>query len=260
MKSKYYKGLNKSERHRISDALYRLRNQGFIIPDSEVKKIKDASSYKVIEQQAVKLRGAEYSPIKSSGKRQQPIPAKLGYELVQEHKKYEKERKKEIKKHGLKEEDIPEFSPKAIEPTATEKRYKRLTKKQVEEETLKRAKRNIKRMKKYSPAEIVAERTAQARKNVLKAMRTTVKPYSAKLYNMIRKSLNEMSSQEFLRFYDDVGRDAFDAMFIYQAGAFRLGIGEEEQPIYKFLDRLGIDINDEIYKGVTIHDFVETIS
>lgn len=260
MKRLYNKSLSRAERHRVSDALYRLRKQGFIIPDEEVKKIKDASSYKVIEQQAVKLKGAVYQPYRSTGRRAPAaVPAKLGYEVIQEQKKYEKEKKKLAKKVPDIEELAPSFRPESIGPSATEIRVGRMTKAEVEAKTEKRFRETLKKLKKYTPKELVEKRTKQTVENMLKSLRSCVRPYSVGLYNRIAKKLRAMSPSELKTFYDEVGQDVFEAMYLYDTNILKTGIGGGETPISRFLDELGLDPNEEIKDGLTIGDIVETM-
>ncbi|MBP3197680.1 MAG: hypothetical protein J6N21_11825 [Butyrivibrio sp.] len=260
MKRLYNKALSKAERHRVSDALYRLRKQGFIIPDEEVKKIKDASSYKAIEEQAVKLKGAVYQPYRSTGRRAPAaVPAKLGYELVQEQKKYEKEKKKLAKTVPDIEELAPSYKPESIGPSAFEIRAGRMTKADVEAKTEKRFKEVLKTLKKYTPKELVEKRTKQTIENMLKSLRSCVRPYSVGLYNRIARKLRAMSPSELQDFYEEVGQDVFESMYLYDTNVLKTGIGGGETPISRFLDALGLDPNEEVKNGLTISDIIESM-
>lgn len=262
MKSIYNKNLSKAERHRVSDALYRLRKEGFYIPKEKVKYIKDASSYQAIYEKATSLKGAYYQPTRTTGEKMPAkVPGKLAYEVVQEQKKYERERQRLIKKGRYGAEDIPEFKPQALGPSVPER--KRMTKEQVQEATVERFKKVSKTLKKYTPSTYLQKRKDVTTENLLKVMRTTVRPYSKKTYDAIAKVLRNMSPDEFMKMYDIVGKDVFDALFIYFPSASKTGVmsdaGEIVQPIYTFLEAIGLDVNMEVEAGLTIAEIIELI-
>lgn len=93
-KRKYAPGLTQSERHRISDALYRLEKQGFKnVKNFDVSKITSAKSYDDIYKQVVAQNATlTFSPIMpSTGKQiKTEVSGKVGYAIVKAKTEYNK--------------------------------------------------------------------------------------------------------------------------------------------------------------------------
>ncbi len=93
-KRKYAPGLTQSERHRISDALYRLEKMGFKnVRNFDVSNITSAKSYDDIYKQVVTQNTAlSFSPIdQSTGKQiKTEVSGKVGYTIVKAKTEYNK--------------------------------------------------------------------------------------------------------------------------------------------------------------------------
>lgn len=106
----YNTALNKKERHRVSDAIYRMKREGYMIPeDFDYSAIYPARSYAEIKKQVANTEGVEYSGVRygSRGKKYEKpgvTSGKVAYERQQAQREYEQAVKKEkskLKKKGL---------------------------------------------------------------------------------------------------------------------------------------------------------------
>ena len=244
MKQKYNKSLTAAERRRVSDAIYRLKKEGFIIPEQELKKIKDASSYKDIYEQAVNLKGAVYKPIVGSSRTEREVSAKIAYRVIPLIKKYKRQREKLIKA-GYDEDLFPKYQPELIGPSAFQIITEKMTEADIKKATRKRWLYIEKTLlnEKYGPLGIVEQNARISKNNMLRTLRQTVYPYNKELYKEIRQKIKSMNAAEWKNLYDLVGSYVFDSMYGYGADSLLMasGVNTGTTVLEVFLEALGID-------------------
>lgn len=130
-KKKYNAKLTQKERHRVADAIYRMRVEGYIFPDGfDYTQIYPANNYKDIKKQAANAKGVTYSGRRKAAHgfiKEKPGNASgaVAYEYQEAHKEYKKsinKTKRKLKKAGL---YLSEKDLQTMEKTLTPDEFKK---------------------------------------------------------------------------------------------------------------------------------------
>lgn len=265
--------MTRTEKKRISDALYRMKKEGFIFPEgvaeSVRKTITDASSYKAIRRKFAEGEGVLYRPIRPSGRKAEGvIPGTLAQEYIEKSAEWNKQRTRFRKKGEVPydEKSVPRYNPGSMGPSRFQTRF--MTQEQVNKAFEEAAKRQIRYMTDYTPATRMEEMDRQSRKNALDSLDQQI-VNSPHIKQMFIDGMNRMGQQEWKDFLKTtLGKKLTEAF--YGSGtrpeALMLGeTGDEEIkiPILLILKKMGYDINapaEDSDRGETIAQYVERLN
>lgn len=253
MRRIYAEGLTKTERHRISDALYRMKREGFIIPTDEhldiVKNITDASSYQAIRRQVVANPNVEYEALRkdASGRYYRTggrVSGALAQEYIEESTKWRKERAKIKRKKEYEEDYIPEYRIKGVGPR-TEATIG-MTRSEISKYTEEAMKEQIRQMRATKPIDYPKKKDQTIRQNLETAVESSIL-YSPGLKQMLLEGYDKMSRAELTKF-TRLNKDLFEAQFHYYSGWLYGGDGTTA-PILAILKAQGYDVNAQAPDG-----------
>lgn len=256
----YAESLTRAERHRISDALYRMRKEGFIIPTDEylsiVGNIKDASTYATIRKQVVANENVTFRAVRGKGRAKGEVSGKLAEEYIQKSKEWNKQRRKAGK---LARATAPEYKVAGVGPSPLQTQY--MTEKQVNKEFEKAFRKQIKRMETMTPSQYANERIEMARENALKSIDTAVLS-SPQIKQMLEQGINRMGDYELYNFLKN-HPDMTAPLYGSDQEKLLLGGTSGVAPVISILDAMGYDINQQSAdspRDESIADYVEQVN
>lgn len=261
MKRKYSSLLNKTERHRVADAIYRMKREGFRIPSAlDLSKIEHASNYNDIRQQVATMPGVNFQAILKNGRRSPAIlPGEVAEHYIEASRKWNAERTKARKK-GEELIKLPRYDIGGL--GGGKKEYAGLTQKQANARAYKTAKEQIKRMEMYSPDTYMKFREGILRQNIYNSLNASIHK-SVDLKKMIWSALSKMNYKKLAELLES-DRETMTRLLESSADELLLPTGSVKIPLIQILIRLGIDVKQESkdsnIKGESIMDYIMRIN
>lgn len=259
MKRKYAEGLTRQERHRVSDAIYRMKKVGFRFPESfDPSKITRVGTYNEIMENVVEDKNVLFQPFRKKVKHpylyETPVSGKIAVMYLEESKKWNQERTK-MKKGGVQTTlNVPKYDIKGVGPSVGERMH--MTAGEIRHKTEIAMLQQIEHMREWSPEDykhIEAERT---RSNLKMAIENSI-INSPGLKQLLITGYNNISDEKLAQM-SRVNRKMFEAQFEYFDG-WLLGGDTGEPPVLVILKSLGYDINMVAPDGVNGESIAEYI-
>lgn len=261
-KSKYSSNLTAKERHRVADALYRMKVEGFNFPSTfDVGKITTASSYASIRHQAAGQPGVTFSAIiwgKGGYAWSHPgdVPGDVAEERIQAERDYHRAVNKAVMKSKgkLKRSDFPEYNVENVGPSSIGFDYTSIASEEGQQAVNKKYEENMiestQRLKKLAknPTKIIKRRVQTAYDNLLSSLNKTFNNQFVR--NLIEDKVRGMGPSGLDEWRKTNGNALFSDFYGYN---FMLGMS-----IGRVLQALGIDLDTEMPEGGTLEDYVMT--
>lgn len=261
-KSKYNPELTPKERHRIADALYRMKVEGFNFPSTfDARNITNASSYASIRHQAAGQPGVTFSAIiwgKGGYVWSHPgeVPGDVAEERIQAEKDYNRAVSKAVKnsKRKLKRKDFPEYKIENVGPSSIGFDYTSIASEEGQQAVNKKYEENMiestRRLKSLAknPTKIIKRRVQTAYDNLLSSLNKTFNNEFVR--GLIEDKVRGLGASGLDEWRKANGNALFSDFYGYN---FMLGMS-----IGRVLKALGIDLDTEMPEGGTLEDYVMT--
>lgn len=261
-KSKYDPYLSAKERHRVADALYRMKVEGFNFPSTfDPRAITNASSYASIRHQAAGQPGVTFSAIiwgKGGYAWSHPgdVPGDVAEERIQAEKEYHKAVNKAVMKSKgkLKRSDFPEYNVENVAPSSIGFDYTSIASEEGQravnaeyEKNMIESTHKLRSLAK-NPRKIIKKRMITAYDNLLTSLNKTFNNEFVR--DLIEDKVKAMGPTGLDNWRKENGNALFSDFYGYN---FMLGMS-----IGRVLKSLGIDLNTEMPDGHTLEDYVMT--
>lgn len=256
MRRIYNSDLTKQERHRIADAIYRMKLEGFKIPSIDFSTISRASTYNEIRQQVAALPGVTFQAVQANGRRHPAIiSAKLAEEYIEASRRWNTDRTKARKK-GKELTKLPRYDIRGI--GGGKKEYANLTQAQANKRAESTIVKQLQKLYRYTPETYERYREQVIRQNIYNSLNASIHN-SKQILKLIRDHINNMSYKELVNFMDK-NRELTPRLFGSSADELLLPTGSIKIPLLEIMKLMGINIlqksTDSPNKNESIKDYV----